>query len=66
MQQGPIFQPQRHGGAGGGARSGRGAGEQRDGANRDEAGRLVCPFNDVLVSKNAFIWYVRRRQNWVK
>lgn len=23
-----------------------------------EAGRLVCPFNDVLVSKNAFIWFV--------
>ena len=33
-----------------------------------EAGRLVCPFNDVLVSKNAFfIWFVMTaRQNWVK
>lgn len=32
-----------------------------------EAGRLVCPFNDVLVSKNAFIWFVMTAgQNWVK
>ena len=32
-----------------------------------EAGRPVCPFNDVLVSKNAFIWYVMTAgQNWVK
>ena len=32
---GADLQPQRHGGAGGGTRPGRGAGEQRDGANRD-------------------------------
>lgn len=32
-----------------------------------EAGRLVCPFNDVLVSKTLFIWFVMTaRQNWVK
>ncbi|SUH13732.1 regulatory protein for glycine cleavage pathway [Salmonella enterica subsp. enterica] len=32
-----------------------------------EAGRLVCPFNDVLVSKNAFYLVVMTaRQNWVK
>lgn len=32
-----------------------------------EAGRLVCPFNDVLVSKTHFIWFVMTvRQNWVK
>ena len=32
-----------------------------------EAGRLVCPFNDVLVSKNAFYLVCRdSQQNWVK
>lgn len=32
-----------------------------------EAGRLVCPFNDVLVSKTRFIWFVMTvRLNWVK
>ncbi len=32
-----------------------------------EAGRLVCPFNDVLVSKNAFTLFAMTvRQNWVK
>lgn len=32
-----------------------------------EAGRLVCPFNDVLVSKTLFIWFVMTAgQNWVK
>lgn len=32
-----------------------------------EAGRLVCPFNDVLISKNSFIWSVRiARRSWGK
>lgn len=32
-----------------------------------EAGRLVCPFNDVLVSKTLFIWFVMTAgQNWSK